>query len=191
MTSALHRSIIVWVGVIAACMVSNPAAAAKFEKCFAHIRADALKVGIRVDIVNAAFRDIKYDEKAVRFSRTQPEYRLAIWDYLAFLVDDARIADGLRMMKAHQQTLHDIERTYGVNRFILAALWGIESDYGREKGDFFLPEALSNVACAGRKAQRRTELRRLSQTPPCTTSASRVARRARGGEQPQPQRWTA
>src|SRR5438477_3073582 len=150
MAGALHRQIIVWVGVIAAC--SNPAAAAKFGKCFAHMRADALKAGISADIVNAAFRDIKYDEKAVRFSRTQPEYRLAIWDYLAFLVDDARIADGLRMMKAHQQTLHDIERTYGVNRFILAALWGIESDYGREKGDFFLPEALSNVACAGRKA---------------------------------------
>src|SRR6185436_20900869 len=128
-----------------------PAVAASFEKCAAGIRAQVLKAGIRADIVNAAFRDIKFDEKAVRFSRTQPEYRLAIWDYMAFLVDDVRIADGLKMMKAHERTLRDVERTYGVDRFILAALWGVESNYGQEKGDFFLPHALSNVACAGRK----------------------------------------
>jgi lytic murein transglycosylase len=118
----------------------------------AAIRAEVLKAGIRADIVNAAFRNIKFDEKAVRFSRTQPEYRLAIWDYMASLVDDARIADGLKMMKIHQQTLRDVENAYGVDRFILAAVWGIESDYGKEMGEFFLPHALSNVACAGRKA---------------------------------------
>jgi lytic murein transglycosylase len=151
MTISFNRPIIAWAVIIAACMLGNPAAAAKFEKCFERMRADVLKAGIRADIVNAAFRDIKFDEKAVRFSRTQPEYRLSIWDYMAFLVDDARIADGMRMMRTHQQILHDVEKAYGVNRFILAALWGIESDYGQEKGDFFLPHALSNVACAGRK----------------------------------------
>jgi lytic murein transglycosylase len=57
------------------------------------------------------------------------------------------------MMNAHGQTLRNVEKAYGVNRFILAALWGVESDYGQEKGDFFLPHGLSNVACAGRKAQ--------------------------------------
>jgi lytic murein transglycosylase len=133
-------------------MSVNPVAASSFEKCVAGLRSEVLKAGIKGDIVNAAFRNIKFDEKAVRFSRTQPEYRLAIWDYMASLVDDARIADGLRMMKIHQQTLRDVEKAYGIDRFILAALWGIESDYGQEMGDFFLPHALSNVACAGRKA---------------------------------------
>ena len=133
------------------CFASSAVAAASFEKCGPGIRAQVLRSGIRADIVNAAFRDIKFDEKAVRFSRTQPEYRLAIWDYMAFLVDDVRIADGLKMMKTHERTLRDVERAYGVDRFILAALWGVESNYGQEKGDFFLPHALSNVACAGRK----------------------------------------
>jgi lytic murein transglycosylase len=152
MTSAILRPISTWIIVIAACMFVNPPAEAKFEKCFERIRADVLKAGIRADVVNAAFHDLRFDEKAVRFSRTQPEYRLSIWDYIAFLVDDVRIADGLRMMKAHQQTLRDVEKAYGIDRFILAALWGIESDYGQERGDFFLPHALANVACAGRKA---------------------------------------
>ncbi|MFZ5673085.1 MAG: lytic murein transglycosylase [Pseudomonadota bacterium] len=126
-------------------------ALASFESCVKAVRAEVLKAGIKPDIVNAAFKGIAFDEKAVRFSRTQPEYRLAIWDYMAFLVDEARLVDGARMMRTHDKTLRAVERAYGVNRFVLAALWGIESNYGREKGDFFLPHALPNVACGGKK----------------------------------------
>src|SRR5688572_9962381 len=152
MTITFDRRITASAVVITACVFVDPASASTFEKCVAGIRAEVLKAGVRVDIVNAALRNIKFDEKAVRFSRTQPEYRLAIWDYMASLVDDARIADGLRMMKIHQRTLRDVEQAYGVDRFTLAAVWGIESDYGQEMGEFFLPHALANVACAGRKA---------------------------------------
>ncbi len=136
--------------IIATAIFTTPAAAS-FEACVKGIRADVLKAGIRADIVNAAFRDIAFDEKAVRFSRTQPEYRLAIWDYMAFLVDDVRIADGLKRLQTQGQTLRAVEKAYGVNRFVLAALWGVESDYGQEKGIFFLPHALPNVACGGKK----------------------------------------
>jgi lytic murein transglycosylase len=135
---------------VAACLAATPAAAS-FESCVKTIRAEVLSAGIRPDIVNAAFKGIVFDEKAVRFSRTQPEYRLAIWDYMAFLVDDVRIADGAKMMRLHDKTLRAVEKAYGVDRYVLAALWGVESDYGQDKGDFFLPHALPNVACGGRK----------------------------------------
>jgi lytic murein transglycosylase len=136
---------------LAAFLFVDAGLAASFDKCVQRIRTSAGKAGIRADIVQAAFRNIQYDEKAVRFSRTQPEYRLAIWDYMAFLVDDARVADGLRMLKSHENTLRHVERAYGVDRHILTALWGVESNYGQERGDFFLPQALSSLVCAGRK----------------------------------------
>src|SRR4051812_28672584 len=103
-----------WLGRLAVLIIAtsafvNSANAAAFDKCVQGIRAYVLGAGVRADIVNAAFRKIKFDEKAVRFSRTQPEYRVPIWDYLAFLVDDVRIADGLRMMRTHDQTLRNIE----------------------------------------------------------------------------------
>jgi lytic murein transglycosylase len=139
------------VALIATCLSAAPAAAVPFEACVKTIRADVLKAGIKPDIVNAAFHDIKYDEKAVRFSKSQPEYRLKIWDYMAFLVDDARIADGQSMLKQYDKTLRAIERVYGVDRNVIVALWGIESDYGRLKGEHFLPHALPSVACSGRR----------------------------------------
>ncbi|HTN96280.1 MAG TPA: lytic murein transglycosylase, partial [Nordella sp.] len=141
MTRLLHRLIGAGALALAAGMSVSPAWAS-FESCVKGIRADVLKAGIKPDLVNAAFKGITFDEKAVRFSRTQPEYRLAIWDYMAFLVDAARLADGEKMLRAHDKTLRAVEKAYGVNRFVLAALWGVESDYGRERGDFFLPHAL-------------------------------------------------
>jgi lytic murein transglycosylase len=136
---------------IAALLVTAPAAAAPFETCANGIRASVLKAGVKAEVVDAAFRDVAFDEKAVRFSRSQPEYRLAIWDYMAFLVDDARIEDGKKMMEAEAKSLRAIEKAYGVDRFVLAALWGVESDYGRIEGDFFLPQAFVSLACAGRR----------------------------------------
>lgn len=136
---------------MSATVVSTPAGAVPFETCVKGLRAHVIKSGVKADIVDAAFRNIKFDEKVVRFSRNQPEYRLAIWDYMAFLVDEARIADGRKMMQIEEKTLSAIEKTYGVDRFVLSGLWGVESDYGRIEGDFFLPQALASLACAGRR----------------------------------------
>ena len=151
MTANLHRRAGFFAAIVAAPLLFASAASANFETCASAIKAQVIKAGIKPDIANAAFKGIKFDEKAVRFSRSQPEYRLAIWDYMAFLVDEARIADGATMMKRHQQTLRAVEKAYGIDRHVIAALWGVESDYGQEKGDFFLPHALVNVACAGKK----------------------------------------
>jgi lytic murein transglycosylase len=126
-------------------------AAADLSSCVAGIRNGVVGAGIDRGLAARALDDVAFDEKAVRFSRTQPEYRTPIWDYMAFLVDRERIVTGQAMLKEHAGTLAAVEKAYGVDRHVIAALWGIESDYGREKGEFFLPHALANVACAGRK----------------------------------------
>ncbi len=107
-----------------------------------------MKAGIRPALVDKALGDVAFDEKAVRFSRTQPEYKTPVWEYLTFLVDAPRIAKGKAMLEKHAALLKRIDQTYGVDPYSLTALWGIESDYGAEKGEFFLPHALANVACA-------------------------------------------
>ncbi len=130
-----------------------PLAAASLKKCVAGIKTAAIKAGVNRRIAGRALANVKFDEKAVRFSRSQPEYRTKIWDYMAFLVDDERIKTGFAMMKKHRKTLKKVERAYGIDRYIIAALWGVESDYGRARGDFYLPHALANVACAGRRGK--------------------------------------
>ncbi|HHK74004.1 MAG TPA: lytic murein transglycosylase [Rhizobiales bacterium] len=134
-------------------LLAAPLSAASLKSCVAEIRSAAIRAGVSRAVVRKTLGRVAFDEKAVRFSRTQPEYRTPIWDYMAFLVDAKRIRDGFAMMKTYGRILRRVERVYGVDRYIIAALWGVESDYGRAHGDFYLPHALANVACAGRRGK--------------------------------------
>ena len=137
-------------GAVAALSLSLGAAAAgSFDSCIAGLKSAAIKAGVAQSVAEEALGKVAYDEKAVRFSKSQPEYRTPIWDYMAFLVDDQRIADGRSMMKKHAATLKAVERKYGVDRYVVAAVWGVESDFGQFKGDFHVPHALATLACAG------------------------------------------
>ena len=42
-----------------------------------------------------------------------------------------------------------MEKRYGVDKHVVVAVWGIESDYGQFRGDFYTPHALANLVCAG------------------------------------------
>ena len=131
--------------------ISVPAQAKVSKACIANIKKTVKRAGVKPSLVDKALDGAKFNEKVVRFSRSQPEFRTRIWDYMAFLVDPARIADGKANMDRHASTLAAVEKKYGVDRYIIAALWGIESDYGQIRGEFFLPHAMANLICANRK----------------------------------------
>ncbi len=134
-------------------LLASGAEAASLASCAASLKNQAVRSGVKSSVASKALTGVKFDEKVIRFSRSQPEYRTPIWDYMAFLVDPERIADGKAMLKKHDRTLRAVEKRYGVDRYTITALWGIESNYGRHRGDFFLPHALANLVCAGRKSK--------------------------------------
>ncbi|PTW52949.1 lytic murein transglycosylase [Breoghania corrubedonensis] len=137
----------------AALLAVIPAHAASLKSCVDGLRRDTIAAGVPRTVADQALANVSFDEKAVRFSRTQPEYKTEIWDYMAFLVDRDRVRDGRALMKRHMTTLAQVQKRIGVDRYIVAALWGVETDYGRKKGDFFIPHALANVIClSGRRA---------------------------------------
>ena len=51
------------------------------------------------------------------------------------------------MMRRHNDVLAAAEQRFGVDRHVIAAVWGVESNYGAEPGDSFLPHALATLIC--------------------------------------------
>ena len=151
--AGLSVKCLVRVALAIGALAAQPAAAASLDSCVAGIRNSAIKAGVSRAIAQKALSGVKFDEKAVRFSRSQPEYHTPIWDYMAFLIDKDRIDTGRAMLKKHNRILRAVEKAYGVDRYVITALWGIESNYGQDQGDFFIPHALANVVCAGRKPE--------------------------------------
>ena len=97
--------------------------------------------------------------KVLEFEKQQPEFKTPIWDYVAGLVDEERVSDGKAAMAKNAHALARAEETYGVSRFMLAAIWGVESNFGAEMGKRPLVQSLSTLACYGaRPAYFRSEL---------------------------------
>ena len=62
--------------------------------------------------------------------RSQPEFNEALWQYVNRRVSDWRIMTGKERAKEYAPLLTRIEADYGVDRFLMLALWGVESSYG-------------------------------------------------------------
>ncbi|MCC2113797.1 MAG: lytic murein transglycosylase, partial [Hyphomicrobiales bacterium] len=124
-------------------------AAADFSSCVNGLKTFARKSGISSAVVSKALDGARYDEEVVRRSRAQPEFKTPIWDYLGFLVDEERVEQGRAMIRKYDRVLRAAETRFGVNRYVIAAVWGVESNYGQDTGKFFLPHALANLVCLG------------------------------------------
>jgi len=81
----------------------------------------------------------------------QPEFTKAPWDYLDLLVSDDRIARGRELLTQYAPTFAAVERSYGVDRHIIAAIWGVESNYGTLGGDRPVLRSTATLACVGRR----------------------------------------
>ena len=89
----------------------------------------------------------------------QPEFKTPVWDYVDGLVDDDRVADGKAAMAREARALARAEEKYGVHRTMLAAIWGVESNFGQEMGKRSLVQSLTTLACMGdRSSYFRSEL---------------------------------
>lgn len=130
-------------------IAAGPAAAQSFSSCVNGLKQAAVNAGVSRTVVDQALDLTEPNELVLRLSQVQPEFRTPIWDYFAFLIDEERVADGRDMMRRHDSILRAAEQRFGVNRYVIAAIWGIESDFGRQAGSHYLPHALSTLACAG------------------------------------------
>ena len=134
---------------ILASLLLSDAARADFSSCVASLRAEASSQGISAATLDAAFSGLRPDPKVLEFETNQPEFKTPIWDYLAALVDDERVADGKAAMARNAAALAKAEERFGVDRHIIAAVWGVESNFGEEMGKRPLVQSLSTLACLG------------------------------------------
>lgn len=122
-----------------------------FAGCLAGLESQALKAGVAKHIYRQATQNLSPDLSILEKLNYQPEFRLAIWDYLAALVDQERVDTGLTMLKEHAAVLQRVERSYGVDPATVVAVWGVESNFGMTQGKYPLIQALGTLSCMGRR----------------------------------------
>lgn len=127
------------------------AAAENFPNCVAGYWPDAARRGVSRATFERATARLTPDLKIMDFIDAQPEFTKALWDYLDILVSDARIKRGREILAANKAAFDTVERTYGVDRHVIAAIWGIESNYSTAIGERSVLRSTATLACVGRR----------------------------------------
>ncbi|GAB2616267.1 lytic murein transglycosylase [Novilysobacter erysipheiresistens] len=122
-----------------------------FNRCLDRLGRQASGEGVNSALFDLHVRTVTPDTSVLRLLDAQPEFKTPIWDYLAGLVDDERVADGQAMLQRHVATLARVQAEYGVDPATVVAVWGVESDFGRVSGSRPLLQSLTTLSCMGRR----------------------------------------
>ena len=122
-----------------------------FDAWLEDFRSAALAASISPATVDAALAGVTPLEEVVERDRAQPEFTLDFRGYLTRLVSQSRIEEGQRMLADHGELLRAVGKRDRMPPELLAAVWGIESNYGRTQGNFSVVQALATLAYDGRR----------------------------------------
>jgi lytic murein transglycosylase len=128
-------------------------AAANFESCLEGMWPLAQKRNISRASFDKYVTGLTPDLRIMDLVDAQPEFTKAFWDYLDILVSDARIQGGRDILTKYKPIFDKMEKAYGVDRNIVVAIWGVESNYGTLGGDRPVIRSTATLACVGRRQQ--------------------------------------
>src|SRR5260221_7279846 len=127
------------------------AAAANFRNCLAGLWPQAERRGVSRAVFEANVSGLTPDLRIMDLLDAQPEFTKSIWDYLDILVNENRIQNGKAILAKHRATFDAAEKAYGVDRHVIAAIWGVESNYGTQIGERSVIRSTATLACIGRR----------------------------------------
>ena len=138
-----------WIATsLAAVVLASPARADSFDAFVQGLWPEAKSHGVSRTTFDAAFDGVTSDPAVIEKTQTQAEFRKTVSEYLSSAVSDKRIALGQDKYKASERWLAKAEERYGVDRFIIMGVWGLETKYGTYMGDNNVIRALATLAAA-------------------------------------------
>lgn len=138
--------------MVAALATAAPAAAqGSFSDCLRGLEQQARARGVLPQVFQQATAGLTPDNSILALLDRQPEFSRQPWEYINGLVAANRIAEGRRMLQTHRAAFDRAERETGVDRHVIAAIWGIETSFGKAKGNTSVVRATATLACYGRR----------------------------------------
>jgi membrane-bound lytic murein transglycosylase B len=149
MKTTLIRSILCFVAWLGSAGWSS-AGDREFQAYIAKLWPQAEAAKIQRETFARAFAGVdEPDPLVLKMASNQPEFTSTTSQYLTKAVTPARIETGRRTLGTHARLLSALEQKYGVDRYILLAIWGMESNFGQDKGGMGVMRSLATLAYHG------------------------------------------
>ncbi|MCC4297681.1 lytic murein transglycosylase [Aurantimonas coralicida] len=110
------------------------------------VRAEAEAKGLSAGAIEAAVADMRQDPKVLAADRAQGVFAQDWQQFATRMVNGYRLQQGKENLQKYASVLSRIEAETGVPGPVIAAFWGLETDYGAVLGNFDTLAALATLA---------------------------------------------
>jgi lytic murein transglycosylase len=139
--------------MLAGASMAGPAAAAAacqkdmpFDRWLDGVTKEAAAEGVSQAAITSARPAMTFDPAIVRRDRGQGVFQQSFLQFSDRMASGDRMQRGARLIQANAALFGKIERQYGVPAPVLAAFWGLESDFGTNNGKFPILRAVTTLA---------------------------------------------
>jgi lytic murein transglycosylase len=124
-----------------------------FDRFLADLKAQALAAGVSQRALAEASPYLVYDQGIVNRDRGQRVFGQVFTEFAGRMAAPYRMQQGQARIKAHAAAFARAEKEYGVPPAVIAAFWGLESDFGANMGNLPTLRSLVSLAYDCRRAQ--------------------------------------
>lgn len=107
---------------------------------------EARSQGLPKSAIDAFFSGVKQEQRVLKADRAQGVFQKTFADFSKSVISNNRLQTGAAKLKQYRSVFDAVERNYGIPRGVLAAFWGLETDFGAYQGDFNTRNALVTLA---------------------------------------------
>ena len=117
-----------------------------FETWLLSYKKFALKKGVSQKTIDIAFKNVKFLEQVIRYDRKQPEFYEDTITYVNKRANISRAKIAKKLFKKNKILFTEIENKFSVEKEILLALWGIETNFGKHVGKMDIISSLATLS---------------------------------------------
>ena len=113
----------------------------------------AIQSGISKEIVEEIMSEAKFLSKVIEYDRFQPEFYEDTFTYINKRSSKKKISSGLKIYKKEKNTIDKVEKEFGVEKELLLALMGIETNFGKYLGKMDIVSSLATLSFDKRRSE--------------------------------------
>ena len=121
-------------------------AEANFETWLDTYKKFALNEGISQQTIDITFKSVKFLPQVIKYDRKQPEFFEDTLTYVAKRSNILRVKNAKKLFKKNKNLFIDVENKFSVEKEILLALWGIETNFGKHVGKMDIISSLATLS---------------------------------------------
>ena len=128
-----------------------------FDQWLKKFQARAVKSGISENVVMEIMSTAKFLPKVIEYDRYQPEFYEDTFTYIKKRSSNRKIRDGLKLYKKEKKIIEKVEKDFQVEKELLLALMGIETNFGKYLGKMDIISSLATLSFDKRRSEFFTE----------------------------------